>query len=174
MGKRGIYINSRPRLSSSAGAFEKRGDKWMTSREGILEYGRNLDTEDPERDWWFAYNGDTKHTRAYFANPQQPHMDPKGKPITESRARINISLGLKRQLGGKRITEPDKGGRPIVPKFLQPELTLEEQKEFAHRREKGKEEQKELQRKILSIKTDGPKRVVDPFKQRPDISKRDK
>jgi hypothetical protein len=159
MGKKGIHINSRPILSSSAGAFEKRGDKWVTDKEGVREYGRNLDTENAERDWWFAYNGDTQHTSARLSSPRVEQLGAKGQSSSRDRqviARLNIATDLKRQMREPREVKGSKRSQPVVPHFLEPHLPPKEQKEVERMRQVGKREQKELQRKILSIKPFNP------------------
>jgi hypothetical protein len=56
-----------PRVSTSFGAFEKRGDPWINRREQERDFGRNLETENPERDWWNLYTGDIQATAARVA-----------------------------------------------------------------------------------------------------------
>lgn len=41
----------RPRLSSNSGIFAKRGDPWVSRKEGERDFNRNLETEDPEYDF---------------------------------------------------------------------------------------------------------------------------
>lgn len=53
-GFRGTPVRPSSRLSSSAGIFEKRGDPMVSPREGLQNYGRNLETENPDYDRFFA------------------------------------------------------------------------------------------------------------------------
>lgn len=44
----------KPRYSSNSGIFERRGDPWVSDKEGRAQYGRNLFTEDPDFDRYFT------------------------------------------------------------------------------------------------------------------------
>lgn len=119
MAKRGVFDQFlKPRLSSSAGSFEKRGDKWVTNREGIRDYARNLDTENAERDWWLAINGDKTHTRARVADERVIHRNEKPVGIDATRRqseirRVNIALGLKQDI--RKMEPRDNPGKKIEP-----------------------------------------------------------
>lgn len=41
----------RPRYTSNAGIFAKRGDPWVSQREGVKDFLRNPETENPEYDF---------------------------------------------------------------------------------------------------------------------------
>lgn len=53
-GFRGTPVKPSLTLSSVAGIFERRGDPMITAREGREKFGRNLDTENPDYDQFFA------------------------------------------------------------------------------------------------------------------------
>jgi hypothetical protein len=52
----------RPRYASNSGVFEKRGDPWVSEREGKEQFGRNLFSEDPDFDRYFSEKAE--HRRA--------------------------------------------------------------------------------------------------------------
>lgn len=65
--------------------FERRGDPWLTPREAMAEYKRDLSREDPDFDRYY-YAGKPK--------PRPSYTPPKGvavKPTYERRA-VNIVL----------------------------------------------------------------------------------
>lgn len=53
-GFRGTPVKPSSRLSSTAGVFERRGDPLVSPREGQEDFGRNLETENPDMDQYFA------------------------------------------------------------------------------------------------------------------------
>jgi hypothetical protein len=59
---------AKPRYSSNSGIFAKRGDPWVSRREGEKGFGRNLETENPELD---------QFTRARKAESRPKYVDPK-------------------------------------------------------------------------------------------------
>jgi hypothetical protein len=44
----------KPRYSSNSGIFERRGDPWVSEKEGVREYGRDLFSENPDFDRYFT------------------------------------------------------------------------------------------------------------------------
>jgi hypothetical protein len=51
LGKRGGFFKGyKPHISSSAGAFARRGDPWVTDREGKRDYNRQVEVENPDMD----------------------------------------------------------------------------------------------------------------------------
>lgn len=50
MGKRGGGIFLRPYLSSSSGMFARKGDPWVTDREGQELFNRQVEVENPDMD----------------------------------------------------------------------------------------------------------------------------
>jgi hypothetical protein len=118
MAKRGLHIPSRPKLSSSAGLFEKRGDKWGGSRktpanpkpptaleqaadEALKKIGssygtaaeiserlRQANADDPELD---------QFTRARKASLRAPYVDPVPSGNTKDEQRKATSRLLKMQ-----------------------------------------------------------------------------
>jgi hypothetical protein len=78
MGK-GIKGTLRPNYSTNSGIFEKRGDPWVTTREGVKDFGRNIETEDAERD--FAYR---HFDTAFGPKPAKPHVEAKEQRPTKS------------------------------------------------------------------------------------------
>lgn len=53
--------------SSNSGIFAKRGDPWVSGREGREKFGRNVETENPDLD---------QFTRARKAEPKPKFVDP--------------------------------------------------------------------------------------------------
>jgi hypothetical protein len=45
-----IHVGNKPRLSSSSRAFERRGNPWVTEKEGVHDFGRNKEIENPDFD----------------------------------------------------------------------------------------------------------------------------
>lgn len=50
MAKGGFFRGFRPVMPSSAGAFAKRGDPWVTDREGKRDFNRQVEIENPDMD----------------------------------------------------------------------------------------------------------------------------
>lgn len=50
MGKGGFFSGYRPVLSSSSGMFARKGDPWVTDREGREGYNRTVEVENPDMD----------------------------------------------------------------------------------------------------------------------------
>lgn len=70
-------------MSSMASIFEDRGDPWVTEKEGIKLFGRNVVTENPDRDQYAA-------AKALF---KPVYVDPPKteQKTTEHRRLANIS-----------------------------------------------------------------------------------
>lgn len=82
-----------PATGSMGRMFERRGDPMVTRREGENNFGRVLDTENTERDWWYLYSGEGQHTRARFAEEKKQHVDPPGqKIIADDKRKIALIL----------------------------------------------------------------------------------
>ncbi len=83
------------KMSSSAGVFAKRGDPWVTEREGTKGFGRNLETENPDVDQFFY---------AKKAKEKPVYVDPKPERSAEAdfhRRKVNIARKLNKKLSGK-------------------------------------------------------------------------
>jgi hypothetical protein len=50
MGKGSFFRGHRPVLSSSSGMFARKGDPWVTDREGQRDFGRTVEIENPDMD----------------------------------------------------------------------------------------------------------------------------
>jgi hypothetical protein len=71
--------------SSNARLFAKRGDPWVSRKEGIKDFGRNPETEDAEFDFDHRFH----KTGSAFgkpkpAEPRKVHKDPEPEPRTEA------------------------------------------------------------------------------------------
>lgn len=113
----------KPKYHSNSDIFARRGNPWVSDREGREGYGRNVDTEDPDLDCF---------TRAKMADhPYQPtrsglHADiapttaKPGKSITQSPAHrfASINARLQRELRKLQpIVVPDAPGHVEPPSF---------------------------------------------------------
>lgn len=70
----------RPRYSSNAGIFEKRGNPWVSRREGETKFGRNLETEDAEYDFDHRYHQTETVGKPRMAEPRPVYRDPVRTP----------------------------------------------------------------------------------------------
>ena len=50
MAKRDFFKGFKPQMPSSSGAFARRGDPWVTKREGERDYNRQVEIENPDMD----------------------------------------------------------------------------------------------------------------------------
>lgn len=71
----------KPRVSSNARLFEKRGDPWVSEREGQEKFGRNLNSENPDFDQYFARK----------ATERDRYIDPPGTPIVADERRLKAA-----------------------------------------------------------------------------------
>ena len=98
-GFRGTPVRPSPIPSSVGGIFERRGDPLVSSREGREKYGRNLETEDPDFDRYFAEDV----AREWGARLLKPKQIAKGeefrkanvKPATAQQLAHNILMRRK-------------------------------------------------------------------------------
>jgi hypothetical protein len=95
----------RPRYASNSRIFERRGDPWVTSREGMRDYNRNPETEDAERDFDHRFH----HTGEVFgkpgiAKPKEEYRDPR-PTIEDDASRRKASIVRRMNM---RMTERAK------------------------------------------------------------------
>lgn len=81
----------KPKYSTNSGVFAKRGDPWVSDRQGLEEFGRVLETEDPDFD---------AMVRAKKAVPKAPYVDPKPAPRVNDfqRQKTNAILAMRRNI----------------------------------------------------------------------------
>lgn len=87
----------KPKYSSNSGIFAKRGDPWVSEKQGQRDFGRNVETEDPDFD---AQNFARK------AQPKPQYVDPKPKKNDEpdyARRRAAIAYQMQRELRKNKI-----------------------------------------------------------------------
>lgn len=69
-------------VSSSSGMFAKRGNPWITRKEGVKDFGRNPETEDAEYDFDHRFH----ETANAFGKPKEApkkeeHKEDKPEPL---------------------------------------------------------------------------------------------
>lgn len=110
-GFRGTPVRPSSRLSSVAGVFERRGDPLVSPRQGLQDFGRNLESENPDLDQYFAKRVDILRpeqidTGEAFRKSvsKTPDYDPKRKA-----AQIMLTMRREmREAGKQRINVPDE------------------------------------------------------------------
>lgn len=85
-------------ISSMGRIFEERGDPLVTFREGVKDYGRNLLTEDPDRDRYLVA------AKALF---KPKYVDPPSKERkADAASRLaNIGRRMNRELGKNKVNK---------------------------------------------------------------------
>lgn len=81
-----------PKYSTNSGIFAKRGDPWVSERQGLEDFGRVLATENPDFD---------AAVRAKRVEKKERYVDPKppGKPKEDfARRKANIIATMRREL----------------------------------------------------------------------------
>lgn len=118
-GFRGTPVKPPKTPSSIGGIFERRGDPMVSSREGREKYGRNVETENPDYDRYFAENkmretaanrllkaGQVDKGNAFRkANKVHKGYDPQ-------RAAANAVLKMERDMRKSQVNVKPKPGKP--------------------------------------------------------------
>lgn len=88
-------FKSKGKYSSNASIFARRGDPWVSRKEGERDFQRNLETENPDFD---------RFVRAKPVKERKPFIDPKPEPIERDYARekTSIFMGMKARLEPRR------------------------------------------------------------------------
>lgn len=86
--------------SSNSGIFARRGNPWVSKKEGIKDFGRNPETEDPEYDFDHRYHktGET-FGKPIVAPVKTEAIEPRPVKETEAdfaRRKANIMLSFRR------------------------------------------------------------------------------
>ncbi len=116
-GFRGTPVRPPRSPATVAGVFERRGDPMVSPREGREKYGRNLETENPDMDRYFAE--DRARERAANALLRAGQVD-KGnafrkanaKPIDPQRLAANAVLKMEREMRKNTVNVKSKHGKP--------------------------------------------------------------
>jgi len=83
-----------PRLKTNCSIFEERGDPWVSQREGLRDFGRILETENPDLD---CFTRAHKRKERHEKGPDKP-IKP-GSKIADDRRRImNARIAMNRKL----------------------------------------------------------------------------
>jgi hypothetical protein len=88
--------------ATNASVFQKRGDPWVSEREGLSNYGRNLMTEDPDFDRYFAKTSE-KPDGESITTGSKPHRRRDDSHLRLAQARMRLKKALKESKGGKAI-----------------------------------------------------------------------
>lgn len=97
----------KPRYSSNSGMFAKRGDPWISRKEGIKDFGRNPDVEDAEYDFdhRFHTTEGLSFGKPLVAPKREEHFDPIPKKSTEpdyARLKANALVRMHQSLRGSQ------------------------------------------------------------------------
>lgn len=110
----------KPKYHSNSDIFARRGNPWVSDREGREGYGRNVQTEDPDLDC-FTRAATAKpyvDTRSGLHADLTPTSSRPGKSITQSPARRFASINAKLQRELRKLDPvivPDTPSKPAPP-----------------------------------------------------------
>lgn len=108
---------SKSGFSSNANVFAKRGDPWLSRREGVEDYSRDPETEDAEYDFDHRFH----HSRDAIGKPRlapkrEPYRDPKGQPTENDIHRRVANIRQKHRLARRaRLVDVKEKEPPRVP-----------------------------------------------------------
>lgn len=93
------------RVHTSASIFARRGDPWVTDKEGARDYGRRVDTETPDLDaFWLAGKAPAYHqTRSGIHPDLVPKEIPRGKAAPKAGQSITQTPGRRFAAAGDRL-----------------------------------------------------------------------
>lgn len=80
-------------FSSNSKIFARRGNPWVSRREGEQQFGRNLETEDAEYDFDHRFHETGGFGKPSIAVPKPEYRDPKPQPQSGddfSRRKANV------------------------------------------------------------------------------------
>lgn len=90
------------RYSSNARIFERKGNPWVSRKEGEKDFGRNVETEDPEYDFDHRFH-DTDRVgkpRQALARPDYRDAIPAPKEDDFGRRKANALLKMRSDMRG--------------------------------------------------------------------------
>ncbi len=94
----------RVRVHTSASIFERRGDPWVTDKEGRQNYGRNLKAEDPDMDAFFlAKKAETRFADTNTNTGLHPDLIPRGKAAPKPGKSVTQSPERRFAAAGDRL-----------------------------------------------------------------------
>lgn len=106
--------------------FDQRGDPMVSPREGREKYGRNVETENPDFDRYFAEDAAKEREREQAFKTLKPSQVDKGNAFRKSissgantdpqRAAANIVLKMEADMRKQTIDHKPKPGNPHVIK----------------------------------------------------------
>lgn len=118
-GFRGTPVRPSSRMSSVGGIFERRGDPMVSAREGQEKYGRNLETENPEYDRYFAENKERERAANQLLKAAQIDIGnafrKASKPSSQydpQRAAANAVLKMEREMRKATVNVKPKDQNP--------------------------------------------------------------
>lgn len=101
----------KPRYSSNSQIFEQRGDPWVSEKEGIRDYGRDLFSENPDFDRYFTErhpeadrgafaraSADLRKGLAELPEERSVSSAPKGSQKGRTDLQLGVSQSVKRRL----------------------------------------------------------------------------
>lgn len=91
----------RPRYASNSGIFEKRGDPWVTRREGVRDFGRNLDTEDADRDFDHRFHDTGFGPKQAAPHPERTTERPAPRDDDFQRRKANIARRMNSSINAR-------------------------------------------------------------------------
>lgn len=99
---------SGPKLSSNSKLFARRGDPWITNREGVKDYGRNPEAENPEYDFdhRFHHTGET-FGKPSVAIPKEELREPKPTPSSKpdyARRKAALLMNMNKRI--REVSQP--------------------------------------------------------------------
>jgi hypothetical protein len=92
--------------SSLADIFARRGDPWVSDKEGMRDYGRNMETENAEYDFDHRFHNTGSAFKPTVATPKPVHRDPVPSRNVEpdfAKRRANILAASKKRRNGLLI-----------------------------------------------------------------------
>lgn len=109
----------RPNYSTNSGIFEKRGDPWVSQREGVKDFQRNPETEDAELDFDRRFHN-VGGFGPKIAKPKPEYHDPMPEAKDDDPERRKASIARRMQMRmNKRATvneviAPTQGFKPCA------------------------------------------------------------
>lgn len=116
-GFRGTPVRPPKTPSSIGGIFERRGDPMVSAREGREKYGRNLESEDPDFDRYFAEENARFKAASEALKPSQidkgqAFRKAMAKPYDPQRAAANAVMKMDREMRKATVNVANRKGKP--------------------------------------------------------------
>jgi hypothetical protein len=95
----------RPRYASNSRVFEKRGDPWVTRREGVKDFARNIETEDADRDFDHRFHNTGFGPKEAAPHPEHKAPRPAPKEDDFLRRKANIARRMNKSINARAPRE---------------------------------------------------------------------